>query len=39
MNVIKIMLENERVELKSAQLKIQMMEHQMLEKDNIFQVS
>ncbi|KDR21313.1 hypothetical protein L798_04247 [Zootermopsis nevadensis] len=37
MNVIKIMLENEREELKSAQLKIQMMEHQMLEKDNIFQ--
>jgi hypothetical protein len=32
------MLENERAELKSAQLKMQMMENQMLEKDNIFQV-
>jgi hypothetical protein len=32
------MLENERAELKSTQLKMQMMESQMLEKDNIFQV-
>jgi hypothetical protein len=31
-------LENERTELKSMQLKIQMMENQMLEKDRIFQV-
>ena len=32
-------LENEREELKNAQLKIQMMEYQLLEKDRISQVS
>jgi hypothetical protein len=32
------MLENERAELKSAQLKIRIMEDRMLEKEKIFQV-
>ncbi|XP_069680061.1 A-kinase anchor protein 9-like isoform X4 [Periplaneta americana] len=35
--VIEKILENERAELKNAQLRIQMMEHQMLEKDHISQ--
>ncbi|KAJ4451852.1 hypothetical protein ANN_03330 [Periplaneta americana] len=37
--VIEKILENERAELKNAQLRIQMMEHQMLEKDHISQES